>query len=227
MAESLVYNADCVEAMRKMEAGAFDLAIVDPVYGDVTQGGYMSNRATGVARVKDYHRGLWNQAKTGKDYFDELFRVSKNQIIWGGNYFTTSINKDSQCWIVWDKKRPEGVGYADVELAWTSFDSASRIFRWMWNGMLQEDMKNKEVRIHPTQKPVSLYVWLLQHFAKPGDRILDTHLGSGSSRIACYDLGYDFTGFEIDTEYYNQQQERFRQHTAQMSLFDDIDQITL
>lgn len=114
-----------------------------------------------------------------------------------------------------------------MEFAWTSFDSASRIFRWMWNGMLQEDMKNKEVRIHPTQKPVSLYIWLLQHFAKPGDRILDTHLGSGSSRIACYDLGYDFTGFEIDTEYYTQQEERFRQHTAQLSLFDDIDQITL
>lgn len=224
MTQNIVYNCDCVEAMKQMDDNAFDLAIVDPVYGDVTNGGYMKNAATGVAKVKDYHISLWRQEKNGDEYFEQLFRVSKNQIIFGGNYFTTSIKKDSQCWIVWDKRHPEGVGFADCELAWTSFNSATRIFRFRWNGMLQEDPKNKEMRIHPTQKPVALYKWILSNYARKGDRILDTHLGSGSSRIACHDLGFDFVGFEIDKQYFKEQEKRYQEHVAQVTLFDEIDQ---
>ena len=219
MAEQLAFNMDCLEAMRSMPDKAFDLAVVDPVYGGVTQGGYMKNldSTTKLAKPIQYNLAIWGQPKTGKEYFSELFRVSKNSIVWGGNYFVEEINRNSQCWIVWDKQNTGG--FADFEMAWTSFDSASRIFRFTWNGMLQEDMKNKEVRIHPTQKPVALYKWILSRYAKPGDKILDTHLGSGSSRIAAYDLGFDFVGYEIDKEYFDKQEERFAKHTAQLDLF--------
>ena len=207
--------------MKQYKDKAFDLAIVDPVYGGVTLGGYMTNCQSTArkARAIDYNTTLWKQEKTPPEYFAELFRVSKNQIIWGGNYFIESINKDSQGWVVWDKKHPPGIGYADCELAWTSFNRATRIFRFRWNGMLQEDMKNKEKRIHPTQKPVALYEWLLKEYAKPGDKILDTHVGSGSSRIAAYNLGFDYTGFEIDKNYFKAQEDRFKNHTAQLRLF--------
>ena len=217
----VVYNCDCMEGMRKTPDKYFDLAIVDPVYGDVTQGGYMRNTesASRLAKAIQYHTGLWHQEKTGKEYFEELFRVSKNQIIWGGNYFSKEIARDSQCWIVWDKKHPEGVAFADCELAWTSFNRATRIFRFMWNGMLQEDMKDKEKRIHPTQKPVALYEWILKNFAKEGDKVLDTHTGSGSSRIAAYNLDFEYVGYEIDPVYFEAQERRFKAHTRQIRLF--------
>lgn len=218
---SQVFNEDCLAGMKQYKDKAFDLAIVDPVYGGVTLGGYMTNSQSTArkARAIDYNTALWKQEKTPPEYFAELFRVSKNQIIWGGNYFIESINKDSQGWVVWDKKHPPGIDYADCELAWTSFNRATRIFRFRWNGMLQEDMKNKEKRIHPTQKPVALYEWLLKEYAKPGDKILDTHVGSGSSRIAAYNLGFDYTGFEIDKNYFKAQEDRFKNHTAQLRLF--------
>lgn len=220
MAEQLAFNEDCLEAMRRMEDKCFDLAVVDPPYGGVGQGGYMTNKSSGgVADHPSYHTALWKQDKPKPEYFKELFRVSKNQVIWGGNYFQTLILQDTQCWIVWDKQKGDGVAFADFEIAWTSFDRASRMFRYMWNGMLQGDMKNKEAKIHPTQKPVALYVWIYNTFAKPGERILDTHLGSGSSRIAAHDLGLDFVGYEIDETYFQLQEERFRRHTAQVNLF--------
>lgn len=130
---------------------------------------------------------------------------------------------DSQCWIVWDKEKPEGVSFADVEMAWTSYNSASRIFRYMWNGFVQGNNKHRESKIHPTQKPVALYRWIFKNYAKPGDKILDTHLGSGSSRIAAYDAGLDFVGCEIDAEYFRLQEKRFAEHTAQMNLFIEED----
>ena len=139
----------------------------------------------------------------------------------GGQYFTDDL-PESQCWIVWDKLHPEGIKFADCELAWTSFDEAARVFRFRWNGMIQQDMKNKENRIHPTQKPVALYKWLLQKYAKPGMKILDTHLGSGSSRIAASDLGFDFVGYEIDKTYFDEQEERFNKHRNQLNLFTDF-----
>lgn len=173
----------------------------------------------GLADRRLYNQAIWEQKKTPKEYFDELFRVSKNQVIWGGNYFIESIAKDSQGWIVWDKRRNEGVTFADGELAWTSFNRALRIFRFKWDGMLQENMKDKEQRIHPTQKPVALYEWILKNYAHEGDLILDTHVGSASSLVACERLGFNFIGCEMDEEYYRNSLERFRTDTAQMTLF--------
>ena len=223
---TIVYNMDCMVGMKEYPDKYFDLAIVDPVYGGVTQGGYMTDNikgrqiGNGLGKQKGYYSGLWQQGKTSKDYFDELFRVSKNQIIWGGNYFIEEINKDTQCWLIWDKKHPEGVTFADAELAWTSFDSAVRIFRFLWNGMLQENMGgDKEKRIHPTQKPVALYEWVLKNYAKDGDKILDTHVGSGSSRIACEKLGFDYVGYEIDETYFNEQEKRFQEEQWNIPLF--------
>lgn len=215
------YNMDCMEGMKQFPDNYFDLAMVDPVYGDVTQGGYMKNidSTTKLARPTQYHLGLWNQEKSGAEYFKELLRVSKQQIVWGGNYFTSSL-PESQCWIVWDKKRTGC--FADFEIAWTSFNRASRIFRFRWNGMIQEDMKNKEKRIHPTQKPVRLYEWLLANFSKEGDIILDTHVGSASSLIACHNTHHNYVGFELDETYYKLAKTRLDQETAQMNIFDFI-----
>ena len=148
-----------------------------------------------------------------------MLRVSKNQIIWGGNYFAENL-PSSQGWIVWDKQHPEGITFADAELAWTSFDKAIRTFRFMWNGMLQGDMKNKEHKIHPTQKPVALYEWLISKFAKEGDIILDTHVGSASSLIACHRTRHKYVGFEIDETYYNDAKKRLEAETAQATIFD-------
>jgi site-specific DNA-methyltransferase (adenine-specific) len=152
-----------------------------------------------------------------------LCRVSRDQIIWGANHFISRIDDardaNSPCWIVWDKDNGAN-DFADCELAWSSFPTAVRRFKYTWNGMLQQDMANKERRIHPTQKPVALYKWLLTNYAKEGDKILDTHLGSGSSRIAAYDLGFDFTGYELDKDYFNAQEQRFANHIAQPKLFE-------
>lgn len=228
---SETYNMDCMEYMRTLPDNAFALAVVDPIYGDVTKGGYITGKSLGgVGPHPKHHDAIWRQQKTGKDYFRELFRVSKNQIIWGGNYFAREIARDSQCWIVWDKCHPDGTKFADAELAWTSFNGKTRIFRFMWNGMcqgksvaeghiMQGNKTLNEVRIHPTQKPVALYEWIYSRYAKPGDRILDTHLGSGSSRIAAWDAGLDFVGCEIDRDYFEAQERRFAQHRAQLNLF--------
>lgn len=148
-----------------------------------------------------------------KEYFDELARVSKNQIIWGGNYFDLP---PTRCFLVWRKSNIplDGFSMAPVEYAWTSFNANAKMFEAFSSGG-----SGREERFHPTQKPVALYEWILTKFAHPGDRILDTHLGSGSSRIAAYNLGFDFEGYEIDKEYFDKQEERFAAHTAQMSLF--------
>lgn len=174
---------------------------------------------TGKANQKGYHAGLWQQEKTGRDYFEELLRVSKEVIVWGGNYFADML-PPSQGWIVWDKEHPDGLGFADAELAYTSYDKATRIFRFMWNGMLQGNMKSRENRIHPTQKPVALYEWILNKYAKPGDIILDTHVGSASSLIACRNTNHKYVGFEIDKTYYELAKKRLDQETAQMNIFD-------
>lgn len=229
---NVAYNMDCMEAMREMPDRAFDLAVVDPIYGDVTTGGYITGKSRGgVGPHPKHHDSAWQQEKTGADFFRELFRVSKNQIIWGGNYFVKEIARDSQCWIVWDKCHPAGVKFADAELAWTSFNSKVRIFRYLWNGMcqgmpgdgerMQGDKRLNEKRIHPMQKPVALYAWIFKTFAKKGDRILDTHLGSGSSRIAAYTAGLDFTGYEIDKTYFDLQEKRFAAHSSQVDMFLD------
>ena len=190
--------------------------------GGVSQGGYMiqPHSCDKLGSAKDYHLSIWGMEKPGREYFDELQRVSKNQIIWGGNYYA-SLLPDSQCWIVWNKENGDNY-FADCELAWTSFNSAIRMFSFCWAGMRQGDMKNKESRIHPTQKPVKLYEWLLQKYAKPGDIILDTHVGSASSLIACHRTRHKFVGFELDEEYYRLSKERLEQEQAQMTIFDFI-----
>ena len=181
------YNMDCMQAMKGFPDGFFDLAIVDPVYGDVTKGGYMTDnpqywRNMKNARKEMYHQSLWNQQKTGAEYFRELLRVAKNQIVWGWNYFTEFL-PSTQCYIVWDKNRAKGVGYAQCEIAYTSFNTSAKIFKYTWDGWNKE---MPEERIHPTQKPVRLYEWILANYAKPDWKILDTHVGSASSLIACY-----------------------------------------
>ena len=147
-------------------------------------------------------------------YFKELERVAKSRIIWGGNYFLDYLG-ETECIIVWDKGR-RGIQFADCEIAWTNIEQPSRIFEFLWNGMLQGDMKNKEDRIHPTQKPVALYKWLLSHYANKGDKILDTHVGSASSLIACYELGFDYVGFELDEDYYRMANDRLEDAKAQV-----------
>ena len=216
MAKQIAYNMDCMEAMREMPDKAFELAIVDPPYGINMDGGKIGGNNKG--RATDYIKKTWDKKAPEDEYFVELLRVSKNQIVFGANHFISHIPFDSPCWVVWDKDNTGN--FADCELAWTSFKSAVRKYEFRWNGMLQGNMANKEIRIHPTQKPVALYEWLLTNYAKPGDKILDTHLGSGSSRIAAYNLGFDFVGYEIDTDYFNAQEERFQKHTAQIRLFD-------
>ena len=215
------YNMDCIEGMKNFPNKYFDLAITDPPYGigagDYKRGGQRHGAA--VCPSKCYGRKSWDSMKPTEEYFRELFRVSKNQIIWGGNHLAAEIGKDSPCWIVWDKQTGNN-GYADCELAWTSFSSAVRMFTFKWQGMLQGDMKNKEYRIHPTQKPVALYEWLIRKYAKPGDIILDTHVGSGSSLIACHNTQHKYVGFEIDETYYQQAAGRIKQETAQMNIFD-------
>lgn len=215
------HNMDCMELMRSLPDKSIDLAIVDPVYGDVKQGGYMKNvgSTTRLANAIDYNMALWHQPKTGGEYFEELRRVSKNQVIWGGNYFADML-PPSQGWIVWDKQRSEGVKFADCELAWTSFDRAARIVRYKWDGFLQGDMKHKEKRIHPTQKPVYIYTYILQNYAKEGDLILDTHVGSASSLIACEKLGFKYIGCELDENYYKESLERLETFKRQITIWD-------
>jgi len=229
MPKSLTYNADCLEMMREMDDNAFDLAIVDPPYGIGMASGFVVGESLGIRTEKNgaishiprgnYPLRSWD-SKPGAEYFLELQRVSVNQIIWGGNYFLDDLGA-TPCLIIWDKENGN-TNQADCEVAWASFSTAVRKFSYMWNGMVQgEQNKAKaEKRIHPTQKPVALYKWLLTNYATEGDKILDTHLGSGSSRIAAYDLGFDFTGIELDQDYFNAQEARFAEHIKQPTFWE-------
>jgi site-specific DNA-methyltransferase (adenine-specific) len=202
--KSETFNDDCMAVMARYPDKYFDLAVVDPPYGlgqsVVNSGG----------RFKKYHNknGNWDLQTPNDSYFNELFRVSKEQIIWGGNYFGLPPNK---CFIIWDKKQPEGISFAMAEYAWASFDKVAQICKARTQG--------QELRFHPTQKPVYLYDWIFHHYAKPNDLILDTHLGSGSSRIAAHRAGLSFVGCELDKEYFDSQEKRFKEFTAQLTLF--------
>lgn len=197
-----VSNIDCMLGMSQYPDKFFDLAIVDPPYGiDINMN--MGRRA-GKRKAHDIKD--WDKSIPEEAYFNELFRVSKNQIIWGRNYFPLPLTK---AWIFWDKCVPAGVSFADGELAWTSCEKTLRKLTVMYTGFNGADDGGK---IHPTQKPVMLYTKLIELYAKQGDKILDTHLGSGSSRIAAYDRGFDFTGFELDKDYFEAQEKRFAQH---------------
>jgi len=208
-----VYLEDCVTALKRYADNHFDLAIVDPPYGIniSSAGGYYHVKGKGQANP--HTKKDWDNGIPTEEYWQELFRVSKNQIVWGGNYMTEFLSP-SRCWIFWDKMKAVD-NYADGELAWTSFDRNTKKIVIQHNGFLAKDGKS----IHPTQKPVMLYEWTLMNFAKEGDKILDTHLGSGSSRIAAYKGGFNFVGFEIDQEYYEKQEKRFNDFKSQLRLF--------
>jgi site-specific DNA-methyltransferase (adenine-specific) len=207
-------HGDCMDFMRGLPDKAYELAIVDPPYGiGVAEYDYYAfaggRRATKGIRNKQKN---WDDATPTAEYWKELFRVSKNQIVWGANYYS-DIFPVSRGWLAWDKKHPDNVSFSQFELAWTSFDKINKMFRMYPTHVAQG------VKIHPTQKPVALYKWLLKNYAKEGDKILDTHLGSGSSRIAAYDMGFDFTGIELDADYFAAQEKRFANHKAQLTIF--------
>ena len=201
------YNMDCMEGMKQFPDKYFDLAIVDPPYG-------LKRFKRGGSVINKYgnEKGKWNNDKPSPEYFDELFRVSKNQIIWGGNNFSLP---PSEYFIIWDKVNPENFSFAQCEMAWTSCKVPAKIF-------VYNSQKESNERIHPTQKPVALYEWLLNRYAKPNDIILDTHVGSASSLIACRNTNHKYVGFELDETYYNIAKERLDAETAQMNIFDFI-----
>lgn len=227
------YNMDCMEGMRYFHDKYFDLAVVDPPYGRKEHGGknrnnYVRQKNGNGILVRDggYAKKDWDNEPPAADYFRELIRVSKHQIIFGCNYFDFPLPGGR---IVWDKCNA-GSDQSDAEIAYCSFNNRVDIFRFMWRGMMQGksiadgtvqqgNKRLNEKRIHPTQKPVALYEWIFGRYAKPGDKILDTHLGSGSSRIAAYKNLLDFIGFEIDPEYFDLEEKRFAEHTSQFDLF--------
>jgi site-specific DNA-methyltransferase (adenine-specific) len=201
-----ITNEDNMQLMAGYEDNHFDLAIVDPPYGININNSMGRRKGT---KKSNYKKINWDNSPPTADYFNELFRVSKNQIIWGANYFELP---PSSCWIVWDKWISEKMSFSQCELAYTSFKSVTKIFKKVNNG-------TNRVSIHPTAKPVDLYKWLLDNYAKEGDKILDTHLGSGSIAIACHDYKFNLTACEIDTEYYDKAMERIEQHKKQLTLF--------
>ena len=205
-----ITNEDNMKLMARYEDNHFDLAIVDPPYGINA-----SEMTMGSGKNKKYNKGKkWDNETPSKEYFNELQRVSKNQIIWGGNYFADKL-KPSRCYVFWDKGIYADCDFADGELAWTNFDKVLRIAKIRYKGFLGAD----KIRIHPTQKPIKLYEWLLMNYAKEGNKILDTHLGSGSIAIACHNLGYDLTACELDKEYYDAAIKRINEHKQQIRMF--------
>lgn len=203
-----LYNTDCMTALRDMPDNMYDLAIVDPPYGMHEQGAQTGGIGTLKNRV--FHRGAYEHwdISPSVEYFDELRRVSVNQIVWGGQYFTDKLPVSRE-WVSWDKCQPWQT-FSQIELAWTSYKGTSKLFKFdnRYSG-----------KIHPTQKPVELYQWILSKYAKQGDRILDTHLGSGSIALACHTMGYSLDAYEIDAEYFAAAQARLHEHQRQMRLF--------
>lgn len=219
-----IYHCDCIEYMSQCNDKQFDLAIVDPPYfsGPNVSGYYgLGYSNLGVKRAK-YYKDCKHWEIPQKNYFNELERISKNRIIWGVNHFSDIYNFQSSEYIVWDKMNC-GSSFSDVEIAYSSFSGGARIIRYMWNGMHQGSFggntKLNEKRIHPTQKPVELYNWLLKRYAKKGDTILDTHMGSGSSVIASHNMGFEITACEIDVEYIYKTEKRIKEHMAQGRFF--------
>jgi site-specific DNA-methyltransferase (adenine-specific) len=215
-----ITNEDNMLLMARYPDKYFDLAIVDPPYGiNIHKMNYTQSIKGGVTKRNCYSAITdWDNNVPNQEYFNELFRVSKNQIIWGGNYFELPLTKS---WIIWDKKTEEKYSndFADCEMAWNSFNKPAKVVRYLWSGMLQPNMKDKQKRIHPTEKPYQLYKWILDKYAKENNKILDTHLGSGSIAIACHDYKFDLTACELDKEYFDKAIQRINNHTAQTKLF--------
>jgi site-specific DNA-methyltransferase (adenine-specific) len=210
-----ITNEDNMDLMARYEDNHFDLAIVDPPYGIGIDKAMNANK--GKQGFKQYRETEWDNETPKQEYFDELFRVSKNQIIWGGNYFIDKIKKPSQCFLIWNKVQRDFT-MSDAEIAWASFNKTIRCFDLSRGGAMGCNNINGG-KMHPTQKPVKLYEWILMNYAKEGDKILDTHLGSGSIAIACHNLKYDLTACELDKEYYDAAMLRLKQHQKQIRLF--------
>jgi site-specific DNA-methyltransferase (adenine-specific) len=204
---SSIFMMDCVSAMKNYPDNYFDLAVVDPPYG-------LNINSSGSHFKKRHDIKNWDKEGPGDDYFTHLFRVSKNQIIWGGNYFTEKLSQNNN-WIIWDKKNPN-LSFSEAELAWCSIKKNIRIFAFY--SVQVEDCG----KIHPTQKPIALYNWIFKNYAETGMKVLDTHLGSGSSRIAAHKAGMDFTGFEIDEDYFRASNKRFKDYHSQLTLFSHV-----
>ena len=213
-----ITNEDNMNLMARYPDNYFDLAIVDPPYG-INESGDRNKADRPTLKWKNPSSQIYktfdDTSIPNKEYFNELFRVSKNQIIWGGNYMTEFL-KPSKGWIVWNKKADIKEYLSMAELAWSSFDKKCNMFDYLWAGFKK---KHQVQRIHPTQKPVDLYKWMLENYAKEGDKILDTHLGSGSIAIACNDYKYELTACELDKEYYDKAIQRITNHTNQQKLF--------
>jgi site-specific DNA-methyltransferase (adenine-specific) len=207
-----ITNEDNMELMARYPDKYFDLAIVDPPYGidlaNMNMGIGKSKKSSKIQNRK-WKPKDWDKSVPKTEYWNQLFRVSKNQIIWGGNYFELPPCKN---YVIWDKEIPNGLSFADCEMAWTSFLNAPKIFR-------HSAYLDKNNKFHPTQKPIKLYKWILSKYANEGDKILDTHLGSGSIAIACHDMGFDLTACELDTDYYNAAMKRLTDHQKQLTIF--------
>ena len=217
-------NIDCMEYMATCKDKQSDLAVVDPPYGiNAAKRNGSIGQKKGQGKITRYVLKEWDSEIPNQEYFNELFRISKNQIIWGANYMVKYLPA-GMGWIVYDKLQPEGVTFAMAELAYTSFERSVKIYRTsranMQNCVSNNNIIGKQnAKIHPTQKPIQLYKWLLKNYANPGDTILDTHLGSGSSAIAAYDGGFDFVGCEIDKDYFDAGCKRFENYKLQLKLF--------
>ena len=210
-----ITNECNMELMARYPDNHFELAIVDPPYGIGIDKAMNANK--GKQGFKKYRETEWDNETPNQEYFDELFRVSKHQIIWGGNYFIDKIKKPSQCFLIWNKVQRDFT-MSDAEIAWSSFDKTIRCFDLSRGGAMGNHNKNGG-KTHPTQKPVKLYEWILMNYAKEGDKILDTHLGSGSIAIACHNLKFDLTACELDKDYFDAGVKRLAQHQSQTTLF--------
>ena len=216
-----LFHADCMEIMKQYPDKYFGLCIVDPPYGIGMDKTHFKTKSSN-SKPTDYNAKDWDSAIPNKEYFAELMRVSKNQIIWGGNYFVENLT-NSSCWVVWDKDNGDSI-HADCELAWTSFKTGVRKIKWLWHGMRQQNMKNKETRIHPTQKPIALYDWILKNYAEPNQKLLDTHFGSGSIALAVDKanrldkMNLHLTACEIDKEYIDKAIKRISESIKQGTL---------
>lgn len=211
----IAINADCFDVMREIKDKEIDLILTDPPYGIGVDGGI----GGGVyAKKSNFEKKGWDNESPENKIFEEIFRIGKNQIIFGANHFISKIPYDSSSWIVWDKDNGDN-NFADCELAWTSHKTAVRKFRWKWQGMLQQNMKDKDVKIHPTQKPVALMSWCLNKYSKENDLIFDGFAGSGTTAIACIRTKRRFIGCELDKEYFEKACERIETELKQLTLF--------
>lgn len=216
-----IINADCLDILKQLPDKCVDLVLTDPPYGIDVIDSHYDNRirrsANCKADSKHYTRSDWDKTIPNKYLFNEIIRVSKHAIIFGGNYFIENLT-NSSCWLVWDKLNGSNA-FADCELAWTNFNTAVRKYEYLWNGMLQQNMKEKEERIHPTQKPVGLFMKILQDYSKENDLILDCFSGSGTTAVACHNLKRRFICIEKDPEYWKASCERLEQAQRQQTLF--------